>query len=55
LADTRAVVTLGDERTQPSVREVVGMRTSDVTRAVRIVEEHQAALLEAWRKYHGED
>jgi hypothetical protein len=48
-----AVISLGEERSLPSVREVVGMRPSDVLRAFRIVEEHQAFLLAEWRRYHG--
>lgn len=29
-----------------------GMVLSELRRAFRIVEEHQAAFLHAWRKYH---
>ena len=36
-----------------AVREVVGMRATDVVRAVGIVEDNLAQLRQAWRKYHG--
>jgi hypothetical protein len=35
------------------LRSVSGMRTPDVIRAFRLVEEHTELLLAHWRKYHG--
>ncbi len=34
------------------VREVHGMSSPDVIRAVRIVDEHRVQLLQAWRRHH---
>lgn len=53
-ADGQVAVNLGDERTGPSVRGVIGMTDRDARRAFRIVEANRETLLEAWRRYHGD-
>ena len=45
-------MTLGDANTPPSLREAYRMRRRDILAAYRIVEQHQVALLMAWRRYH---
>ena len=37
----------------PDVREAVGCKEADVRRAIDLVADHQAALMEAWKSYHG--
>jgi hypothetical protein len=36
------------------VRKVDGMRTSDVVKAVRLVEENDSYLLMMWRQFHAD-
>jgi hypothetical protein len=36
-----------------AVRKINGMRDDDVTRALRLVEEHAEFLITVWRRYHG--
>ncbi|MHB1096100.1 MAG: DUF4160 domain-containing protein [Gemmatimonadaceae bacterium] len=48
-AGSEVVITLNPV----TVRSVDRMRTTDILRAVALVEEHQALLLTAWRKWHG--
>ena len=47
-AESEVVITLNPV----TVRSVDRMRTTDILRAVELVEEHQALLLTAWRKWH---
>jgi hypothetical protein len=47
------IIVLGADDAPPMVDEVHHMRQRDVVRAYRIVEAHQAMLLEQWRRYHG--
>jgi hypothetical protein len=47
-----AKIGLGDDETAPYPMDPGAMRTPDVRRAIRIVEEHQATLLNEWRKHH---
>jgi hypothetical protein len=51
--DEEVKIALGDEDTRPWVWEVIRMRTPNVTRALDIVDDHQASFLVHWRKYHG--
>jgi hypothetical protein len=51
--DGEVVIELARADRSQLVREVSGMRISDVTKAFWIVEEHAAYLLTCWRKYHG--
>ena len=37
----------------PEVREVIGSNEAEARRVLRLITERQAALLEAWRRYHG--
>jgi hypothetical protein len=37
----------------PEVREVIGCREPDARRVLRVIDEHQTALMEAWKRYHG--
>ena len=37
----------------PEVREAIGCSEPEAGRVLRLVTDHQAALTEAWRRYHG--
>lgn len=37
----------------PELREAIGCGAGEARRALRLVAEHRAALLEAWRRWHG--
>lgn len=37
----------------PEVREAIGCTEPNARRVLRVVDEHQAALMEAWKRYHG--
>jgi hypothetical protein len=50
-ADGEAVITL----TGVWVREVVGMRSRDVARALKLVKENRAAFYQEWRRIHGDE
>jgi Domain of unknown function (DUF4160) len=52
-ADGEAIIELADARRPQMLRTVARMRTADVVRAFRIVEEHAEYLLAKWRQYHG--
>jgi hypothetical protein len=52
-ADGEVVVELATDRRPQVIRTVAGMRTAEVVRAFRLVEEHAAFLLTKWREYHG--
>lgn len=52
-ANGEVVIELAAPDRPQSIRYVAGMRTSDVTAAFWIVEEHTNYLLERWREYHG--
>ncbi len=52
-AGNEVVVLLGDSEHAPTIRETIGMSVADVSRALRIVAEHQALLLNLWRNFHG--
>lgn len=38
---------------RPDVREAIGCNEANARRALDLVTYHQAALIEAWRRYHG--
>lgn len=38
---------------EPAVREAIGCSEADARRALDLVADHQAALMEAWRRHHG--
>jgi hypothetical protein len=37
----------------PEVREAIGCTEPDARRVLRLMDEHQAELMEAWKRYHG--
>ena len=37
----------------PEVREAIGCTEAEARRVLRLVDDHCAALMEAWRHYHG--
>jgi len=37
----------------PEVREAIGCAEPDARRVLRLVDQHQGALMEAWQRYHG--
>lgn len=45
-------IALGDDTTAPSVVENWGLSPKDLLKAVRIVADSQALLLEKWRQIH---
>lgn len=47
------VIGLASGTRSQEIRSVAGMRTPDVVRAFRIVEDHAEFLLAKWREYHG--
>lgn len=50
-----AVIELASGGRPQTIRAFAAMRTADVVRAFRIVEEHTEFLLAAWGRYHGEN
>lgn len=52
-ANGEVVIALAAERRPQTIRTVAGMRTPEVIRAFRLVEDHAAFLLTKWREYHG--
>lgn len=52
-AGGEAIILIGDDDAAPSIRERKGMSDHDAIRAVLIVEELQAQLLQSWRSIHG--
>ncbi len=48
-----AVIELASALRPQVLRSMAGMRTPDVVRAFRIVEDHAELLLAKWREYHG--
>jgi hypothetical protein len=37
----------------PEVREVIGCNEREAGRILRLIADHQSALMEAWRRLHG--
>ena len=52
-AEGETIIELASAGRHQTLRSVAGMRTADVVRAFRIVEEHAEYLLTKWREYHG--
>lgn len=52
-AGGEAVIELATDERAQEIRSVAGMRTADVARAFRIVEDETEYLLAKWREYHG--
>ena len=52
-AEGEIVIELSTDARPQVIRDAVGMRSTDVVRAFRIVDEHSAFLLDRWRTYHG--
>jgi hypothetical protein len=48
-----AKIALGIEEDAPRVVRTRGMKTGEVSKALRIVTEHRATLIEEWEGYHG--
>lgn len=51
--DELVVIRLGLDDDPPTVWAVYGMKVQEVLKAVRIVEQHHAMILAAWRRIHG--
>ena len=51
--DAEVVIELATTEVDQTIREIAGMRSSDVTQAFWIVEEHADLLLNRWREFHG--
>jgi len=49
-----AVIELSYRGRHQCLTKVKDMRTPDVVKAFRLVEQHTTQLIEAWRRYHGE-
>lgn len=52
-SDGSAKIALGAEGGAPEVVRTRGMKTSQLKKALRIVIEHRAALMEKWEEFHG--
>jgi hypothetical protein len=52
-AGKEAIIDLGGDELMPSLRQVRGMRRSDVAKALRIVFEHQGYLIGEWERING--
>lgn len=52
-ANGEVIIELGKQGERCFLKEAHGMKTMDIVRAMRIVEENAAALMEYWRKHHG--
>ena len=52
-ADGETVIEFASGGWPQRVRSVAGMRTPDVVRAFRLVEQHTPFLIAQWREYHG--
>ena len=51
--DAEVVIDVATARRRQTIRSVSRMRTADVVKAFRIVEENADYLLTCWRQYHG--
>lgn len=54
-AGGEAVIELASGGLPQTIRSIAAMRTADVVRVFRIVEEHTEFLLAAWRQSHGKN
>lgn len=52
-ADGEVVIQLANGGRPQAIRTLAGMRSADVVRAFRIVEDHTEFLLAKWREFHG--
>lgn len=50
--DGKAAIALGNEATRPYLLRASGMKQHEIKEALRVVETHQAPLLNAWRSYN---
>lgn len=51
-AGNEVKIALGDDEEPPRVLGRRGMGERDIIRVMRLVDEHQEALLKAWGKFH---
>lgn len=51
--DGSVKIALGVEDDAPKVVRTRSMKTSELRKALRIVIEHRAALIEKWEEFHG--
>ncbi|MBX3174112.1 MAG: DUF4160 domain-containing protein [Gemmatimonadaceae bacterium] len=52
-SDGEVVIELARPDQGQVIRSAAGMKTADVVRAFRLVEERTEFLLDHWRRYHG--
>lgn len=52
-AEGVAVIFVGNDTAEPTMRESYGMNNQDKREALEIVKANQAALIAAWRDIHG--
>lgn len=52
-SDGIVIINLNAIGEKPIVRKQIGLKKSEVAKALRIAAEHQAELLEHWRQVHG--
>ncbi|HVF49760.1 MAG TPA: DUF4160 domain-containing protein [Pyrinomonadaceae bacterium] len=50
--DGEVIIELGDENSEPLLRQVYGMRDRDVASAFNLTVEFKTELLEGWRRIH---
>jgi hypothetical protein len=53
LGDGEAKIRLVGASGQPEVLQAAGMKKSDIAKALKVIAEDQAELLNLWRKMHG--
>lgn len=51
--DGQAKINLAGPGGEPELVSATGMKAGDLRKAMRIVAEQQASLLEQWKAYHG--
>ncbi|MBF0544323.1 MAG: DUF4160 domain-containing protein [Candidatus Riflebacteria bacterium] len=49
----RVHISIGDNANRPFIMEAIDMSNREITKALKIVIEHQKHLLKAWRQIHG--
>jgi len=52
-AEAQATIELGDAGRHPRLRENLRMKPAVLAKALQVVFEHQAMLMQKWREIHG--
>ena len=46
-------INIGDAETPPSLKNINGMKSPDIKKAIRMVAENQELFLSKWEEWHG--